>query len=150
MAATAGEAVFVDTNVLVYSSLARSPLHGAAVQTLNSLRADGGELWISRQVLREYIAVISRPHATTLADPLATAIGDVRAYQSLFRIAEDGPTVTGHLLSLLTAIPCLGKQVHDANIVATMLAHGLSQLLTHNTRDFSRFAAQITVIPLVP
>ena len=32
-----------------------------------------------------------------------------------------------------------GKQVHDANIVATMLAHGVGRLLTFNVADFQRF-----------
>ena len=31
-----------------------------------------------------------------------------------------------------------GKQVHDANIVATMLAYGISSVPTHNTADFKR------------
>ena len=36
-----------------------------------------------------------------------------------------------------------GKQVHDANIVATMLAHGETRLLTFNQADFRRFAGLI-------
>jgi predicted nucleic acid-binding protein len=42
-----------------------------------------------------------------------------------------------------------GRQVHDANIVPTMRIHGVKDLLTHNTGDFTRFAALITVHPLV-
>ena len=41
-----------------------------------------------------------------------------------------------------------GKQVHDANIVATMLVHGITQVLTHNITDFARFSSLITVLPL--
>ena len=54
------------------------------------------------------------------------------------------------LLHLLNTIACAGKQIHDANIVATMLTHGIQKLLTHNVADFSRFASQIIVIPLIP
>ena len=36
-----------------------------------------------------------------------------------------------------------GKQTHDANIVATMLAHGETRLLTFNAADFRRFDALI-------
>src|SRR5437773_9652179 len=43
-----------------------------------------------------------------------------------------------------------GKQVHDANIVATMLGHGLDHILTHNTADFERFRGLIDVVPLAP
>jgi len=52
--------------------------------------------------------------------------------------------------ALLAAIPCGGKQVHDANIVATMLVHGVPNLLTHNAADFKRFSHLIAVLPLVP
>jgi hypothetical protein len=53
-------------------------------------------------------------------------------------------------LSLLGTVACAGKQIHDANIIATMLAHGIPKLLTHNVADFSRFTAHIKVLPLVP
>ena len=42
------------------------------------------------------------------------------------------------------------KQVHDANIVATMQVYGIDQLLTHNVADFARFQPRIAVLPLVP
>jgi predicted nucleic acid-binding protein len=54
------------------------------------------------------------------------------------------------LIALLLSISVGGKQVHDANIVATMQAHGLRRLLTYNTADFARFAHLIQVEPLVP
>ena len=40
--------------------------------------------------------------------------------------------------------------LHDANIVATMQAYGITQLLTHNEKDFDRFSSLISVQPLVP
>ena len=36
-----------------------------------------------------------------------------------------------------------GRQVHDANIVATMLAHGERRLLTLNARGFRRYGDRI-------
>ena len=38
-----------------------------------------------------------------------------------------------------------GRQVHDANIVATMLAHGERRILTFNGADFWCFARLIEV-----
>jgi hypothetical protein len=38
--------------------------------------------------------------------------------------------VTETLIALCRAIPMGGKKIHDANIVATMLAHGTRRLLT--------------------
>jgi predicted nucleic acid-binding protein len=41
-----------------------------------------------------------------------------------------------------------GRQVHDANVVATMLEHGVRRLLTFNAADFRRFARIIDIEPL--
>jgi predicted nucleic acid-binding protein len=80
--------------------------------------------------------------------PIASLVTDIVRFQAQFRIAEDGPVVTANLFVLLQSIPFGGKQVHDANIVATMQAHGLRRLLTHNTADFVRFGALIQIEPL--
>jgi predicted nucleic acid-binding protein len=39
--------------------------------------------------------------------------------------------------------------VHDANIVATMRAHGIDRLATLNAADFKRFEDEISLEPLV-
>jgi predicted nucleic acid-binding protein len=63
MGPRADSAVFVDTNVLVYSSFSASPLHALARTNLSELEARGTVLWASRQVLREFIAVTTRSGA---------------------------------------------------------------------------------------
>ena len=35
-----------------------------------------------------------------------------------------------------------GVQVHDARLVAAMLAHGVTHILTFNTADFARYAPE--------
>ena len=47
--------------------------------------------------------------------------------------------MTAQLVKLMVDFQIGGKQVHGANIVATMLAYGIPSLLTHNVRDFERF-----------
>ncbi len=61
---------------------------------------------------------------------------------------EDDERVTANLLTLVQQIPTGGKQVHDANIVATMQTYGITRLLTHNVADFVRFQPLITIVPL--
>jgi predicted nucleic acid-binding protein len=142
--------VFVDTNVLVYTRAAASHFHAAAVSALADLAAAGVELWTSRQVLREYLASMTRPGTVTPTPTVAALVADIQGFLSRFRIAEDGPAVTAQLLTMLSQVSCGGKQVHDANIVATMLAHAVPNLLTNNPGDFARFGPYITVVPLVP
>ena len=67
-----------------------------------------------------------------------------------YHVAEDNVAVTAATLQLLSTIPTGGKQVYDANIVATMQTYGITHLLTHNTADFARFAGIAQMISLVP
>jgi predicted nucleic acid-binding protein len=148
MAIMDGNRVFVDTNVLVYATVSQAPYHDLARSTIHARREAGVELWISRQVLREYLATLTRPQAFSIPQPIELLIEDVQKFQSSFSIAEDGPAVTARLLELLGSLAIGGKQVHDANIAATMLAHGIGTILTHNTADYDRFAGLITIVPL--
>ena len=147
---TAADRLLIDTNVLVYASLRNSAWHAQAIQSLHTELLAGAELWVSRQVLREYLAVLTRPGTTTLGSPAATAVADVAAFVTMFRVADDTSDVTTKLLALVQSVPMGGKQIHDANLVATMQAYGIPRLLTHNVADLTRFGAWITVVPIVP
>jgi predicted nucleic acid-binding protein len=114
------------------------------------LEDEGVDLWISRQVLREYLAAVTRPQAIAPALPIAAAVADVRRFTRTFRVAEDGPAVMDRLLDLLEQFPTAGRQVHDATVAATMLAHGIRRLLTFNEADFRRFAGLIDIEPAGP
>ena len=43
-----------------------------------------------------------------------------------------------------------GRQVHDARLAAQMLAHGLTQILTLNGSDFSRYPGITVIDPATP
>ena len=53
--------LFVDTNILVFATDAGSPFVSAAEAELEQWRKQGTDLYISVQVLREYLAVTTRP-----------------------------------------------------------------------------------------
>ena len=143
----AADPVFIDTNVLIYATRRTTSEHVAARAALARLETEGRSLWISFQILREYLAAVTRPQATTPALPMATAIADVRRFQQAFCVAEDRPAVLDRLLALLGAHFGAGRQVHDANIVATMLDHSIHRLLTFNATDFKRFSGIIELEP---
>ncbi|GIK41618.1 MAG: ribonuclease VapC [Chloroflexota bacterium] len=145
----AADLVFLDTNILVYANVASAPLHQAAITAIQNLWDSGNELWISHQVLREFLVTVTRPQTFAAPQPISIVLARVRYFQTQFKIAEDSSEVMNKLLALLVQIPTSGKQVYDANIVATMQAYGISYLLTHNTSDFNRFTSLITVSPLV-
>ena len=74
------------------------------------------------------------------------ALDDVNRMIGAFEVLEDGPDVTRVLLALCREVPVAGRQVHDANIVATMLAHGERRLLTFNAADFQRYGDRIELV----
>jgi predicted nucleic acid-binding protein len=150
MATGSVERVFVDTNVLVYSAIQSAPLHEPARRALYDFQTSGAELWISRQVLREYLAVVTRPQSFSLPLPALTAAADARQFAKQFRVAQDDADVTAQLLDLMVHVVVQGRQVHDANIVATMLVNDVPRLLTNNSGDFVRYGDFISVTPLTP
>lgn len=144
MTTAAAEPLFLDTNILVYASVDTSPFYDRARAAITDYEANGTPLWISRQVLREYLATLVRPRAGI---PITELTAAVRQFEVRFQIAEAGPLVTAQLLTLLEQ--SYSTQVHDTNIVATMQTIAVTRILTNNPDDFTPFASLITVIPLL-
>ncbi len=142
---TDAEPLFIDTNILIYANVATAPLHEPALNAIKQAHRTKRPLWISRQVLREFIA--ARTRAQTFAQPSApeVVIERVRYLENRFRVADDTAAVTGQLVKLMGDFHIGGKQVHDANIVASMLAYDIPCLLTHNTKDFERFGQIVRI-----
>ncbi len=141
----AGKA-FVDTNVLLRAMIPSLNRHIDAEALLQRMWEDEVELWISRQVIREYL--VQATHPTNVTPPLSIdqVMSQMDIITTLFRIADETPAVTAQLFHLLKTYPTRGKQVHDANLVATMIVYGIPSLLTLNIADFTRFEGQITIV----
>jgi predicted nucleic acid-binding protein len=140
---------FVDANVLVFAANPLSPWHTAAVSRLQAAREEGISLLVNPQVVREFIAAASRPAPNAPPPPIDPIIENVRRILAAYMLLDEHAATIGRLAELLAVVPTHGKQIHDANIVATMLTNGVSTLLTHNTADFARFGAFIRIVPLV-
>ena len=138
--------MFLDTSLFIPARFDAAPAHALARAALSRVERTGEVLRISRQVMREYLAAATRPQAWSAPLPMSRALADLSWMEEAYEILEDGPQVMDTLARLCREIPVRGKQVHDANIVATMLAHGERCLLTFNIRDFRRFAAHIDIV----
>ncbi len=145
MAMMDAEPLFIDTNILIYANVAIAPFHQQALDALTLAQQSDRPLWISRQVLREFIAVRTRPQTFAKPSTPEVVIERVRYLEEHFQVADDTVIVTEQLIKLLGEFKIGGKQVHDANIVATMLAYDIPCLLTHNIKDFQRFEGVIKI-----
>jgi hypothetical protein len=74
---------FVDTNVLVYATASSAPFRDRARAALVRLAANE-PLSVSRQILREYVAVMTRPQTWGRALSLAEAMMDAAVFERRF------------------------------------------------------------------
>jgi predicted nucleic acid-binding protein len=145
----AADPVFIDTNVLVAASVSAHPSHGVASAYLARLEADGAPACISGQVCREFLVVLTRQPVEGRAFTTDEALAALGMWLSACVVFEENEAVLAELLELVRRHDVRGKQVHDANIVATMRANGLKRLATFNVADFARFDDEIAVQALV-
>jgi predicted nucleic acid-binding protein len=138
--------VFCDTNVVIRLNIVETPEHQQVKQAITKLIADGNPLWISRQVLREFCMVLTRPQTFPIPLNPRDVVARARTLATLFEVADEPEAVTENLFHLIETIPMGGKQVYDANLVATMQAHQIRHIFTLNPTDFERFLPQIEII----
>ena len=138
--------MFIDTNVFVNSRIPDAPDHDVARVRLDQALQGNEPLRISRQIVREYLAVVTRPQTWPVGITREEALDDANRLIGGFEVLEDGPAVTESLIALCREVSVGGSQIHDANIVATMLAHGERRLLTFNIADFRRYGDRIEMV----
>jgi toxin-antitoxin system PIN domain toxin len=144
----AADPVFLDTNVLVAATVATHPSHAAAVALLDRLTGEQAPLCISPQVCREFLVVLTRQPVEGRTFTVAEATASLDTWRSAASVLDEDEAVLAELLSLVRARQVRGKQVHDANVVAVMLANGISRLATFNAADFQRFDDDIRIEPV--
>ena len=137
---TAGDRLFCDTNVLLSAVDRKRALNPHALHVLNVLPNRGVELCLSGQVVREFLAVCTRPvEVNGLGLATQLAVRNVKAILERSTLLEETRGVSERLLRIADRTRCTGTRLHDANIVATLQEHGLSRLVTDNLSDFDGF-----------
>lgn len=149
MTMTDANSIFLDTNILLRLSIKTAPLHSVIDEYIAQKAGEGYRFWISRQIIREFLVQVSRT-GSIVQQPLSLEQMQafIATFNMVYQIADETKIVTDHLLTLLQEIPTGGKQIHDANIVATMLAYGVPNLITLNLEDMKRFTPKITLLSL--
>lgn len=98
------------------------------------------------QNLIEFWAIATRP---TTANGLGLSIVktslEIRKFKRYFTVYNDIPNIFAEWENLVLKHNVSGKNVHDTRLVAAMLTHNITHLLTFNTKDFKRFT-EVTVI----
>lgn len=136
----------IDTNVLLRSRDADSPIQGICATAIQHLLGSDADLFVCTQVLAEYWVVATRPREVNGMglSPQAAAreIDEILSAMETLVEPKDGP-VRWH--DIVVSHSIVGKPAHDARLVALMLSHGVTHVLTLNASDFARYP-EITVV----
>ena len=138
--------VFCDTNIILRAYHSAFPQYAIVKAAFDNRLKNNTELWISRQVIREYLVQLTHPRTFDTPFTAEKAIQQVNHVLKTCYVADDTADVTHTLLTLVNDYPVSGKQIHDANIVAAMLTNSIDTLLTLNVADFNRYGDKIQVV----
>ena len=133
--------ILTDTNVLLRLTQQTDPHHSQADAALYALRSRGDEPCVVPQVIYEYWTVCTRPVEAMngLGMTARDTASKMRRLQQLFPVYRDERAIFDRWEKLVTLHEVKGKNAHDARLVAAMLRHRLTHLLTFNDSDFRRF-----------
>jgi predicted nucleic acid-binding protein len=137
--------VLVDANILLRSAEPGHAMHPPAKAAVTTLLAQGYTPCIVPQVIYEFWVVCTRPTGVNgLGKTAAEAATELTAIKTDFTLLDDTPALLPTWESLVATYGIVGKNAHDARLVAAMLIHGVGHILTFNDKDFRPYP--ITVL----
>lgn len=137
-----------DTNVVTRRVLPADVHHVLVRAAVDRLLLRGETVYITAQNLVEFRALATRPLAANgLGLPPEEASIRAQRIEAIFPLLSETPDIYVHWRRLADTYRVVGRQVFDARLVAVMLAHGVTHILTLDAPHFRPFAAEsITVV----
>ena len=130
----------IDTNVLLRFSFRTDPRHQIVRLAVRKLRTNGHQLQAVSQNFAEFWNASTRPiDRNGFGLTPLEADRHLRHIEQLFPLLLDSPAVYPEWRRLVVNYDVSGSQVHDARLVAAMISHGVTHILTFNTADFARY-----------
>lgn len=138
--------ILVDTNLLLRLIEPGQAQRAVAVEAIEHLDDLGHRLIVVPQVIYEFWSVGTRPiDRNGLGMSTEELVSRLEGLMSNLTLFRDERTIFEFWQQLVIDHDVKGKQVHDARLVAAMLRHAVSHLLTFNAADFARYS-EITVV----
>jgi predicted nucleic acid-binding protein len=135
-----------DTNILLRLAKPDDQDYPIVRSAVDTLWATGAELCYTPQNLAEFWNVCTRP---TDRNGFGLSIEETNRRAELienqFTLLPDNDQIYREWRRMVRAEAVRGVQVHDLRLVAAMIAHGVTHLLTLNDPDFARYST-ITVV----
>lgn len=138
----------IDTNILLRSVQPAHKMFKEANDALVKLRLDGEQPVLVAQNLYEFWVAATRPVADNgLGLSVNEAAIELSRFRRYFAIYGDIPNVLQEWESLVTTLGVMGKNAHDARLVAAMKQYGIQNMMTYNIRDFQRYTGIVLHTP---
>lgn len=131
----------LDSNMMLRWANKEDAERPLALSAMRSLGRQREVLHSTPQNYTEFWSSATRPVAVNgLGLIPAHAAHLVEQLRTLFPLLPDTGAIFEEWLRVVTSAAVSGRQVHDARLVAVMLAHGITHILTFNVKDFQRYA----------
>jgi predicted nucleic acid-binding protein len=134
-------AYLVDTSILARLANTADPFHLVAARAVVELHRRGEVLHVTPQNLVEFRNMATRPRAV---NGLELAAGEAESkaaiFEATFPLLAETAAIFPAWRALVGALGIIGKQVHDARLVAVCHVHAVTHLLTFNITHFARMA----------
>jgi predicted nucleic acid-binding protein len=134
-------ACLIDTSILGRLANGSDVQHPVAARAVLELHRRGELLHVTPQVMVEFRNVATRPVAV---NGLGLSTVDTEAlaatFESRFPLLAETPDVYPAWKALVGALGIIGKQVHDARLIAVCHVHAVTHVLTFNVPHFARLA----------
>ena len=132
--------LLLDAGILIRIAYEHDPLSSRVLAKVRELTREGWDPCLAPQGLREALNALTRPAENGgYGLPSEAALEALRRLETSFTLLPDGLDVFRCWQTLVAKHAITGKSVHDANVVATALAHGATHILTLDERDFRRY-----------
>ncbi|MFM6131166.1 MAG: type II toxin-antitoxin system VapC family toxin [Sphaerospermopsis kisseleviana] len=136
----------LDTNIILRFANSQSQEYNLIRNTISEILLRGGQCFITSQVIIEFWVVATRPvNVNGLGWTVKQTTQAVQMLISQFDLLAETPDVFSIWLNLVTTYNISGKRTHDIHILAVMIAHNISHILTLNPKDFID-VPEITII----
>jgi predicted nucleic acid-binding protein len=134
------DSCLVDTNILLRIGSRIDPLYPIASRALKEMKVSGVSLFFTHQTIAELWNVMTRQaNRNGLGLSVKEAEAEVLEIEAGMALLAENEEVYRRWRTLLLKY-VHGVKVHDARLIASMLVHKITHILTFNTADFRRFS----------
>ncbi len=137
--------MLLDTNLLYYSIDKTSAFHSVSQRFIDEVDND---LYTTTKNISEFLVATTRGDSPTLTPQ--QALESVQDFQKIMTIIYPNEKSFSQHKTLVQQYNPKGKKIHDYEIAAIAIAHGITLIATFNSSDFAKITEVTLLDPQNP